>query len=160
MKTARNPRQNLLAQIHIARKQLGLSEPEYRDLLVAATGKNTSSIMSPAELGLVIEAMVKAGFKPVFKGAPRASDPKSGDRFSGGSDAQEVKKSARKVVRLIFGLWSELGARGIVENGSREALLAFVKRQTGIDHPDWLDNKQASSVVEALKAMLNRARAS
>lgn len=142
MKPARNPRQNLLAQIHIARKQLGFGEPEYRDLLVAATGKNTSSIMSPAELGLVIEAMVKAGFRSAVKGAP------------------DGKKSARKVVRLIFGLWSELGARGIVENGSREALLAFVKRQTGIDHPDWLDNKQASSVVEALKSMLNRARAS
>jgi len=142
MKLARDPRQALLAQIHIAKKQLGLSEPEYRDLLLAATSKNSSSLMSPAELGLVIEAMVKAGFKPAFKGAP------------------DGKKSARKVVRLIFGLWSELARRGIVENADRAALIAFVKRQTGIDHPDWLDNKQASSVVEALKAMLNRAQAS
>lgn len=145
MKPARDPRHALLAQIHIAKKQLGLSEPEYRDLLVAATRKNSSSLMSLAELGLVIEAMVKAGFKPAFKGAPRAS-----------GDAQEVKKSARKVVRLIFGLWSELARRGIVENGSRQALFAFVKRQTDVDHPDWLDNKQASQVVEAMKSMLNR----
>jgi phage gp16-like protein len=142
MKPARDPRQALLAQIHIAKKQLGLSEPEYRDLLFAATRKNSSSIMSPAELGLVIEAMVKAGFKPAFKGAP------------------DGKKSARKVVRLIFGLWSELARRGIVENADRAALIAFVKRQTGIDHPDWLSNTQASSVVEALKAMLNRAKVS
>lgn len=139
-KPARDARQSLLAQIHIAKKQLGLSEPEYRDLLTAATGKSSSSLMNPAELGRVIEALVKAGFKPAFKGAP------------------DGKTSARKVVRLIFGLWTELARRGAIENGSRQALFAFVKRQTDVDHPDWLDNKQASLVVEALKSMLNRAK--
>lgn len=147
MKPARDARQSLLAQIHIAKKQLGLSEPEYRDLLTSATGKSSSSLMNANELGRVIEAMVKAGFKQAFKGAPRAS-----------GDAREVKNSTRKVVRLIFGLWTELAHRGVIENGSRQALFAFVKRQTDVDHPDWLDNKQASSVVEALKSMLNRGK--
>ncbi|MGL5447466.1 MAG: gp16 family protein [Rhabdaerophilum sp.] len=141
MKPAFDPRKRLIAQIHIAKAQLGLGEAEYRDLLTAATGKASSALMNADELGRVIEALVKAGFKPAFKGAP------------------DGKKSARKVVRLIFGLWTELHRRGLIETGSRQALFAFVKRQADVDHPDWLDNKQASAVVEALKAMLNRGKA-
>ena len=138
MKPALDPRKRLIAQVHIAKAQVGLSEAEYRDLLFAATGKRSSAAMSSAELGRVIEALVKAGFKPAFKGAP------------------DGKKSARKVVRMIFGLWSELASRGLIENESRPALFAFVKRMTGVDHPDWLENRDASKVVEALKSMLNR----
>ena len=36
-------------------------------------------------------------------------------------------------------------------------LLAFVKRQTGIDHANWvLDNADAVRVIEALKSMMTR----
>lgn len=133
-------RTRLIAQIHVAKKQLGLGEVEYRELLTAATGKSSSAAMNANELTRALDAMRKAGFKVSFKAAP------------------DGKKSDRKVIRLIFGLWAEAAARGHVENGSREALFAFVKRQTDIDHPEWLDNKQASAVVEGLKAMLNRAK--
>lgn len=135
-------RTRLIAQIHVAKKQLGLGEPEYRDLLAATTGKSSAAAMNASELTRVLDAMKKAGFQPSFKAAP------------------DGKKSGRAVIRMIFGLWAEAAKRGIVERGSREALFAFVKRQTNIDHPEWLDNKQASSVVEAVKAMLNRGKAS
>ena len=138
MKPASDPRVKLIAQIHVAKKQLGLTEAEYRGLLAAAAGKESSAAMNAAELGRVIEALVKAGFKPAFKGAP------------------DGKKSARPQVRLIFGLWSELARRGAVENGARPALFAFVKRMSGVDHPDWLDKAQANKIVEALKAMRDR----
>lgn len=134
-------RTRLIAQIHVAKKQLGLGEAEYRDLLAAATGKSSAAAMDAGELARVLDAMKKAGFQPSFKAAP------------------DGRKSDRKVIRLIFGLWAEAAARKLVENASREALFAFVKRQTGVDHPEWLDNKQASAVVEGLKAMLNRGKA-
>lgn len=145
-KTAPAP-QKLIAQIHIAKAQLKLDEADYRALLKDTTGKASSKDMTPAELGKVIEALVKLGFKPASKGAP------------------DGKKSPRANVRLIFGLWTELGTRGLIENASRPALFAFVEKMTrpkdgpagsGISHPDWLDNGQANKVVEALKAIRQR----
>lgn len=138
MTAAPNARNRLIAQIHVAKKQLGLDEASYRALLAAATGRDSLRDCTPAQLGAVVERLVQAGFKASFKGAP------------------DGKKSARKVVRLIFGLWTELGRRGLIEHATRPALLAFCKRQTGVDHPDWLSNQQANTVVEALKAIRDR----
>jgi phage gp16-like protein len=135
------PRIRLIAQIHIAKKQLALDDASYRDLLAGATGKTSCSSMTPVELQRVVEACVKAGFKPAFKGAP------------------DGKKSSRAGVRLIFGLWTELGNRKLIDNPTRPALLAFVKRMTSVEHPDWLDNGQVNQIVEALKAIKARGAA-
>lgn len=140
-RTATDPRNRLIQQIHVAKRELGLAEAEYRALLAGATGKESCSAMGPSELSAVIEALKKLGFKTTFKGAP------------------DGKKSARKVIRLIFGLWTECARRGVIESGERKALFSFVQRMTGINHPDWLDNSQANKVVEALKAMRDRAKA-
>jgi hypothetical protein len=40
----------------------------------------------------------------------------------------------------------------LLEHGNHTALLAFVKRQTGVDNPEWLDGAQANKVIEGLKA--------
>lgn len=134
------PRTKLIQKIHVARRQLGLDDADYRATLKAATGKDSSALMTSVELGKAIEAFEALGFKQTFRGAP------------------DGRKSTRPGIRLIFGLWAELGRNGVIENPSRPALLAFVKKMTGIDQPDWLDNKQANAVVEALKAMLGRAK--
>jgi hypothetical protein len=131
-------RQSLLAKIHIAQKQLALAEDDYRALLMRVTGKTSSRDCNEAELGRVISALVQLGFKASSKGAP------------------DGRKSPRANVRLIFGLWAELGAKKLIENATRPALFAFVQRMTQVSHPDWLDNRQASMVVEALKAMRDR----
>lgn len=136
------PRSRLIQKIHVAKRQLGLAEADYRAVLVSATGKESCGAMSEAELNKALEAFCALGFKQTFKGAP------------------DGKKSQRAGIRLIFGLWTELGRRELIDNASRPALFAFVKRQTGVEHPDWLDNGQASKVVEALKAIRERGRKS
>ena len=134
------PRSLLIKKIHVAKRQLGLGEEEYRSVLTVTTGKDSAAAMSDPELALALAAFEALGFKSTFKGAP------------------DGRKSARPGVRLIFGLWTELGRRGAVEHADRKALFAFVKRMTGVDHPDWLDNRQVNTIVEALKAMRHRAR--
>lgn len=131
-------RTKLIQQIHIAKSQLGLDEADYRALLKDVGGASSSKDMTPQQLQAVLQALVQAGFKSTSKGAP------------------DGKKSPRANVRLIFGLWTELGRKQLVENASRPALLAFVQRMTGVGHPDWLDNAQANKVVEALKAIRDR----
>ncbi|MDD4617253.1 MAG: DUF1018 domain-containing protein, partial [Alphaproteobacteria bacterium] len=48
---------------------------------------------------------------------------------------------------------------GEVHDSGEEALLAFVRRMTGIDSLAWLIPQRANTVIEALKSWLARAEA-
>lgn len=127
-----------LAKIHIARKDLGLDEDSYRAILLRVAGAD-----SAAKLGAAGHAAVLAEFQRLgWKASPK--------EFNG-------KRSGKPGVRLIFGLWTELGNLGLV-TPTRPALFAFVKRQTGVDNPDWLTPVDVNKVIEGLKAMRRRAK--
>lgn len=125
-----------LAKIHIARKDLGLEETDYRAILTRVAG-----VKSASDLDADGQAKVLAEFTRL-----------------GWTAKQRRPKSGKAGVRLIFGLWSELGRTGFVRNASRQALLAFVERQTGVADPEWLSPTQINTVVEGLKAMRARAK--
>ena len=60
---------------------------------------------------------------------------------------------AKKLQALWIGAWN----LGIIRNKSDKALLAFVKRQTGVDHTRFLRHKEdGDKAVEALKAWMAR----
>ena len=130
-----------LAKIHIARKDLGLAEEDYRAILLRVAGADSAAKLTPAAHEQILAEFQRLGWKPAFK-----------------DQAGAAKRSAKPGVRLIFGLWTECGRRGIVNDGSRQALLAFVERQTGVAQPDWLTPQQVNKVVEGLKAMIARAK--
>ena len=62
-------------------------------------------------------------------------------------------------VRKIYALWREAGVVGAIDNASKEALRAFVARQTGKDAPEFCSPSEANKVSEGLKAMIRRAEA-
>lgn len=133
-----------LAKLHIAKKALGLDEESYRSVLVHATGKASARAMSEAERREAVRAFEALGFKPApARGAGSPAKRRAGH------------------VRLVYALWGELQALGQVTKGPRgmRALKAFVKRQCGIDHPDFIDIQAAPSVIEALKSWIERANA-
>lgn len=130
---ARNPR---AAKVHIARKELGLDEPTYRALLARVIGRDSSAGCTDAQLDAVLAEFRRLGWVPKVKSPPLSKKPH---------------------VRAIFAIWRDL--RPHLRNHGREALRAFVQRQTGVADPEWLDGKQAASVIEALKAWLKRAQA-
>jgi hypothetical protein len=129
----------LLAKLHVARKQLDLDEADYRAALTRATGKASAAAMSEAERATALAEFERLGFKP------------------------RPSRSGRKVrpahVRKIYALWGELQQLSAVPKGGRgmSHLRAFVRRQTGIDHPDFVSVEAAPSVIEALKARVARA---
>lgn len=132
-----------LAKIHVGKKQLGLADEDYRDLLERATGKRSSADMNERERGAVIEAMKKLGFKPELAAGKR-----------------EAKRRAPKAyVGKIYSLWGELQRLGVLADPSTKGLSAFVHRQTGLDRAEWLGPEEANKVTEGLKAWLARARA-
>lgn len=122
-----------IAAIHVAKKELGLQEDDYRSLLHLVVGKTSLRVMTPAEHGRVLDAMVARGA------------------------GQKKKALAGPYGAKLQALWISGWNLGLVRNQSDEALLAFVSGQTGIDHTRFLrDAKDARKAVEALKKWLER----
>lgn len=73
-------RKAMIAKIHIARKELNLTELQYRDILKKLTGKTSTKYMTSAELHRVLAAFYQMGFKPKKKKSIPAmvSDSKQG----------------------------------------------------------------------------------
>lgn len=129
------------AKIHVARKQLALSDENYRSILVRITGQDTSSGLNDRQVDDVLAEFRRLGWRP----------------------KKVFKPSDKPFVRLIYALWKEAAQVGAVSSSSKTALRAFVERQTrrggerGIDDPEFLRAADARRVSEALKAMIKRA---
>jgi phage gp16-like protein len=122
-----------LAKIQIGKKQLGLADEDYRDLLERVTGQRSSASLSEPQRVAVIAAMQELGFVTARK-------------------TRGLKPHQEKCAAL----WGALSRAGKIEDGSLAALSAFVRRQAGVQRIEWLTAGQAPKVIEALKAMLAR----
>jgi phage gp16-like protein len=126
-----------LAKLHIAKKQLGLDDDTWRDLLERETGKRSSKDMSDRERGRVLDVLKNHGFKPASRGSRKGIEGKYAPKLQA--------------------LWIAGYNLGLIRNNDDAALLAFVKRQTGIDHTRFLRfHDDASKAIEALKKWLER----
>ena len=126
-----------LAKMHIAKKQLGLDEDTWRDLLERETGKRSSKDMTDRERGRVLEVLKNQGFKPASKGSRKGLEGKYAPKLQA--------------------LWIAGYNLGLIRNKEDAALLAFVKRQTGIDHTRFLRYAEdGARAIEALKSWLER----
>lgn len=122
----------LFATINIRKNQLRMSGEDYRDLLKRTTGKTSLREMSHDQLRLV------------------------SNRLSAGAQPKK-KLLTGHYAKLLQALWLSGWNLGVVKNKSDKALLAFVKRQTGIERTEFLrDSADSLKVIEAIKAMLVR----
>lgn len=140
---ARDP---ALAKIHIARKELGLSEENYRALLARVAGAESAASLTASGKARVLAEFERLGWQKKARSS--------------------VAPGGRAHVGKVLDLWREAVSTGIIQNGSEEALRSFVRRQTksldapdGVAAPQFLTPKQANRVIEGLKAMLARGRA-
>ncbi|MEO9612614.1 MAG: regulatory protein GemA [Nitratireductor sp.] len=125
------------AAIHVGLKQLGIEGDDKRDLYRRVTGEATLTDMSPKQQRAVVDELRRLGFKPALKGARK----------------QLQGRFAKKLQALWIAGWN----LGIVRNRDDEALIAFVKRQTGIDHVRFLHYPEdARKAIDALKSWLAR----
>ncbi|PIT69704.1 regulatory protein GemA [Bartonella tribocorum] len=122
-----------LAAIHMGKRALGLDDETYRALLFRLTGKQSAKDLDFSEQRLVMQEM-------------RA--------YGGGVNGKLLRgKYAKKLQALWISGWN----LGIIRDRCDRALLAFVKRQTGIDHIRFLrDSDDAAKAIEALKSWLQR----
>lgn len=130
-------RRSLLAQVHVARKQLGMVEDDYRALLSRITGHSSAKDCDDRQLSTVIAEFERLGFRPTAT-APR--------RTPAGSP------TARKARAM----WISLHQLGAIDDASESGLEAFARRQLGVDRLQWADERQGFRLIEALKAIANR----
>jgi phage gp16-like protein len=134
------------AAIHVAKKQLGLDDETYRAVLHRVTGVSSSKDMTPAQHSAVLAEFRRLGFELT---PPKSKEPKVGSRGAVHLDGPFVSK--------IRALWIAGWNLGVVKDRHDTALIAFVRRQTGIDHVSWVrDPKDGNKVIEAVKAWLAR----
>ncbi|WP_019219119.1 phage protein GemA/Gp16 family protein [Bartonella florencae] len=122
-----------LAAIHMSKRALGLDDETYRALLYRLTGKYSAKDLSVLEKRLVMDEMRACGFQP------------------------KAKLLEGKYAKKLQALWIAGWNLGIIRDRSDQALVRFVKRQTGIDHIRFLrDSDDACRAIEALKSWLQR----
>lgn len=135
-------RRAMTAKLHLARKQLALTEDSYRDVLRRITGKESAREMDLAELDRALGEFKRLGFRA-----------KSARTYS-----------AKAQVRMIRAVWADIVK--LQGRGTEEALRSFVQRQTkspahpdGIASPEFLDGQMGGKVLEGLKSWRRRLRA-
>lgn len=125
-------------------RALGLSEEEdRRDLYERVTAKRRLREMTPAEKTAVVEELRRLGFRGQNGGAGGV----------GGRSGRLDGPYAKKLQALWIAGWN----LGLMRSNTDSALLAFVKRQTGVDHTRFLrEQAEANRAIEALKGWLAR----
>lgn len=134
-------RARLIKLVHVGRRQLNLSDELYRTILLQQGGAESSGDMGVQQLQKVLDYFKKLGFKVT---SPKGARTHSSRRILSQDD---VDKKARA-------MWLTLHAIGQVRDPSEAALLAYVKRQTGVDRMEWM--RDPIPVIESLKAWLLR----
>ncbi len=137
---------NLIAKIHLAKKDLGFDDDRYRALLMGVTGKSSCRDMTYLELVDVLDAFFKEGFVVTVKAKrPPLAPPRKG------GDTAKRKIENTPGQKKIFKLWFLLADAGFTNRGARY-LNAFIKKQTGIEAIEWVKSaKDERAVIEALK---------
>lgn len=144
--TTSDKRKQLIRLIHVAKRELKLSDDAYREALSAATnGKTSSAKMTIKELESVMASLKNAGFKQVLKSRKKRLSPPTSNL-----KVKEINK--------IRALWIVMFKQHWLRDGSETALNNYVKRITsklndgeGIANVGWLDSGTAYVVLEALK---------
>jgi phage gp16-like protein len=138
---AQQRRRAMLAKVHIAPKQMGMTEDDYRAIVLKHSGSLSAKDATEKQLEAILAEFTAKGWKPLVKAggarrAPAADHP--------------VAKKARA-------LWLSLHKLGVVRNPSETALEAFACRQLGCTAMRWSDQSLGYRLIEALKAMAERA---
>lgn len=124
--------------IHTGFRSLGITEDDdKRAFYMRVVGQDSLKIMSDQQHQRIIEEQRRQGFKPALKG--------------------KKKRLEGKFASKMQALWIAGYNLGVVTNGSDEALIAFVSRQTGLDHVRFLHHlEDADKAIDGLKQWLSR----
>jgi len=126
-----------LATIHTGLKTLGIDQEDARDLYQHITGKRSLRAMTPNEQHWVIEELRRRGFK-------KASN-------------RQQKRLEGKFGPKLQALWIAGWNLGVFHDRTDAALIAFVRRQTGLDALRFLrHDDDARAAIDGIKGWIER----
>lgn len=128
-----------LAAIHMAKKALAWDDSTYRDIMFTVCRVRSSANMDFTGRKTFLEHLRKCQSQMGIK--PRG-------------DFQRTPWSPP--LRALWSRWQQLADAGLVKERSRDALQAWVKRQTGVDRLEWLTTHQLDLVLGSAKKWLAR----
>lgn len=118
-----------LAQIHVAKAQLGLSDDDYRAILARTAGVSSAKELTERTVGGVLHEFRRLGWQP--------KAPKRAGRVPNTFNKHEQLAKIEALLTEMALSWEYAGA--------------IAKRQTGIDRIDWLRTEaQFRGVIAAL----------
>jgi phage gp16-like protein len=137
---APNPhRRAMLAKVHLAKKELGLADDDYRAVLLRVAGVQSAGDCTDAQLAGLLDDLKAKGFKPKTIAKPQAR-----------------RAADHPTARKARAMWISLHQLGAIANPSEQALEAFAQRQLGVERLQWADQSLGYRLIEALKAMAER----
>lgn len=130
-----NTKKILMAKIHIAKKDLGLDDGTYRDVLWRVTGKRSCKDMTIAQLQDVVKDMEKSGFKP-------KAAPKHGKKPS-------VVGKREPLMGKIHAMLTDMGLHWNYAHGMADSMFKIKRLQ-------WLNDSQLYKLTQALSVHQKR----
>lgn len=147
-------RKNLLAQIHIGKKDLGLDEDTYRDLVEQATGLRSAGDCSIKQLYDIISVINAKGgdIKPAKRNRYKKPFYKKEDLelYCGSQKPKNEQES------MVFGLWCDICKAGKAKNPTPAGLRGLCQHTTKKASPRFCNHHELNNLIEALKAILGR----
>lgn len=128
-----NQRRADLAKIHLAKKDLAMTDEDYRAMLWAQ-----GRVHSAADLDHTGRQRVLAHLRAC--GWPRKQEP------------MRLTPQQWRIKRI----WRDLGDANALEDRSDKALLAFIKSHGGPDALQFVDTRNAAHIIDALQGWLKR----
>ncbi|WP_110678760.1 regulatory protein GemA [Salinicola sp. RZ23] len=119
-----------LAQIHIAKVQLGLSDDEYRALLGRVAGVSSAKDLTNRNVSAVINELQRLGWQP--KPANKA-----------GRKAPRPPRTRATVMRKVEALLADAGRPWAYADG-------MAQRMFSVERVDWLDDDQLIRLMQGL----------
>lgn len=118
-----------LAVVHLAKKQVGMTDDEYRDLL-GSVGVESSKDLDKKGFSVVMKHFEQIGFK-------------SKSKFRPGNTMETLPANKKPYVKKIEAILQELKLK-------REYADGIARNRFGVDRYHWLDTQQLRKVMQML----------
>jgi phage gp16-like protein len=139
--TAASSRRAMLAKIHIAIKDLGLSDEDYRAMLDNLYGVDSSAKLGGRQLHDLLGHLTSRGF----------SGRKGGDKAAPG-DADVNRKPMLAKIGALLTVLGQLENRHV----PWEYAAGILKRQSGVMRLQWATGQQLRGVIAALARRVDK----
>ena len=134
-------RQRDLAKIHIAKKQLGMDDATYREMLMRVAGVDSSAALTALGRGRVLDHLYRSG----FKGARRKSTVRRAPSYPGRPGKVDRQLQLQKIEALLT-----VGAK------PWEYAHALAKRICKVDRIEWVPDHLLYKIITALRYQAQR----